>query len=199
MTPKEFQDLLHSRGFDAGRIDGYWGPRTEEAVEAWFRTGWDLDDPREVVQTMSQDGIEFLMGWEGCKLSAYQDSAGVWTIGYGHTSAAGPPKVTAGMKITQTEAVDILKRDLAKFEDDVRDEMGNIPQEIFDCGVSFHYNTGGIAAASWPDYWARGEVIASEQKLKAWNKVNGRVNKGLVRRRAAEADMGFRGDYTGRP
>jgi len=50
---------------------------------------------------------------EGEKLSAYKDSVGIWTIGVGHTSAAGAPEVKAGMKITAAQSDEILARDLA--------------------------------------------------------------------------------------
>lgn len=53
---------------------------------------------------------------EGCILTAYRDSAGVLTIGVGHTTAAGEPKVTAPMKITAAQADEILSRDLAGVE-----------------------------------------------------------------------------------
>lgn len=53
---------------------------------------------------------------EGVRLKSYTDSVGVWTIGYGHTSAAGPPHVSPGMTITAKEADDILTADLVKFE-----------------------------------------------------------------------------------
>lgn len=53
---------------------------------------------------------------EGVRLKAYTDSVGVWTIGVGHTSVAGPPHVSPGMTITAAEVQDILASDLAKFE-----------------------------------------------------------------------------------
>ncbi len=55
--------------------------------------------------------IESLKGFEGCRLTAYRDSAGVWTIGYGHTRIA-----KKGLHITQRKADDLLREDLAGFE-----------------------------------------------------------------------------------
>ncbi|MCC2111943.1 MAG: hypothetical protein KDJ16_07910, partial [Hyphomicrobiales bacterium] len=49
---------------------------------------------------------------EGKRLVAYRDCVGVWTIGYGHTSRAGAPRVSPGMKITEAQADEILSRDL---------------------------------------------------------------------------------------
>ena len=60
-------------------------------------------------------GLDLIKRWEGLRLTAYQDSVGVWTIGYGHTAEAGPPAPKAGMKITEKEATDILARDLGQY------------------------------------------------------------------------------------
>ena len=59
----------------------------------------------------SQRLIDAIKKFEGCVLTAYQDTAGVWTIGYGHTNG-----VKKGDKITAYQAEQFLKEDLAKFE-----------------------------------------------------------------------------------
>src|SRR5690606_31719741 len=83
--------------------------------------------------------------WEGVKLEAYKDTGGVWTIGYGHTSAAGDPKVIPGMKITQKQADEILKKDLSKFEQRV-ENLVKVPltDNQFAVLVSFDFNTGAL-------------------------------------------------------
>lgn len=48
---------------------------------------------------IGQAGLKLIMQFEGCRLTAYQCAAGVWTIGYGHTAG-----VTQGMTITQAQA-----------------------------------------------------------------------------------------------
>ena len=71
---------------------------------------------------MSQGGLDNLLKkFEGCKLKAYRCPAGVCTIGYGHTSAAGMPQVTDGMTITQARAEEILRVDIVKYERAVDD------------------------------------------------------------------------------
>ena len=60
---------------------------------------------------IGQAGLKLIKQFEGCRLIAYQCSAGVWTIGYGHTAG-----VHKGMKITQAQADEYLKQDVAKFE-----------------------------------------------------------------------------------
>ena len=59
---------------------------------------------------IGQAGLALIKQFEGCRLAAYQCSAGVWTIGYGHTAG-----VHKGMKITQAQAEEYLKHDVAKF------------------------------------------------------------------------------------
>ncbi|WP_164171293.1 glycoside hydrolase family protein, partial [Stenotrophomonas maltophilia] len=64
---------------------------------------------------LSLIGRAVLIAREGARLEAYRDSVGVWTIGVGHTSAAGAPKVTPGLTITAQECDAIFERDVARF------------------------------------------------------------------------------------
>ena len=64
----------------------------------------------------SDAGLKLIRQFEGLRLKAYRCPAGIWTIGYGHTSAAGAPEVREAMRISREEADTILKRDLAQFE-----------------------------------------------------------------------------------
>lgn len=87
----------------------------------------------------SQQGIDRIKKFESCRLTAYQDAAGVWTIGYGHTGS-----VYAGMQISQEQAEDLLKEDLKRFEAAVnRYVTGALTQGRFDALVSFSFNVGG--------------------------------------------------------
>jgi lysozyme len=140
--------------------------------------------------------IDFIASHEGLATRAYRCPAGVLTIGYGHTSAAGAPKVTAGMTITTAEARAILARDLGKFEDRVRQVFpAGEPGQAIAGGTSFDFNTGAIRKASWPKSFLAGELAAAERQLKQWNKGAGKILKGLVRRRGEEADIIFRGRW----
>lgn len=87
-------------------------------------------------------GRNVLIAREGLKTVAYRDSVGVWTIGVGHTSAAGAPKVTPGLKITVKEAERIFAQDLAQYERAVNSVKSNLNQNEFDALVSFCYNVG---------------------------------------------------------
>lgn len=80
---------------------------------------------------------------EGEKLKAYKDTVGVWTIGVGHTSAAGAPDVTPKLAITKAESDAILSRDLESFEAGVNSAV-KVPlnQDQFDALVSLAFNIG---------------------------------------------------------
>lgn len=132
---------------------------------------------------------------EGTVLKAYRDSAGILTIGVGHTSMAGPPNVVPGMRITAAEADEIFARDLARFEMRVAAALGQVPQNVFDGAVSFDFNTGAIHKARWVKAYREGKMVEAERRLMMWNKAGGRPLKGLTNRRRAEADLIFRGRY----
>ena len=85
----------------------------------------------------SQTLIDFIKRAEGCVLTAYQDSVGVWTIGYGHTSG-----VKKGDKITAYQAEQFLREDLKKYEA-VADKCRRLStQGKYDAVVDFCYNCG---------------------------------------------------------
>jgi len=101
-----------------------------------------------MTKVTSAAGRAFIQKWEGCRLDAYKDVAGILTIGYGHTSMAGPPKVVPGLRITMAEADAILARDLGRYEAGVSKAVTRVPsQHQFDAMVSLCYNIGEGAFA----------------------------------------------------
>jgi len=140
---------------------------------------------------MSQGGIDALLKkFEGCKLTSYRCPAGILTIGYGHTSAAGAPEVTGGMKITQAQAEDILRRDLVKYETGVHGMVTQpLTQHQFDVLTDFTYNAGvgNLKSSTLLKKVNAGQFDAVPAELMKWTKGGGKVLPGLVRRRQAEA------------
>lgn len=139
---------------------------------------------------MSVEGIEALLKkFEGCKLKAYKCPAGIWTIGYGHTSAAGAPEVAQGMTITKAEANDILRRDLVKYEQGIKALLHQpVTQNQFDVLVDFAYNAG-IGALKSSTLLKRvnaADFDAVPAEIMKWTKGGGKVLPGLVNRRRAE-------------
>jgi len=140
---------------------------------------------------ISERGINLLKSFEGLELEAYQDIAGIWTIGYGHTG----DDVEPGMRISEREAEALLRKDLKPREDAIdRFASVSLNQNEFDALVSFVYNVG---AAAFGGSTARkrlnrggGDRIGAADALAWWNKatVNGVLREvlGLTRRRAAE-------------
>src|SRR5262249_493435 len=117
---------------------------------------------------------------------------GTLTIGYGHTDKAGPPRVYAGMIITNQQADDILSADLASVEIEV-DHLVKVPlnQNQFDALVSFQYNTGWLAHphCSLLDALNRGDYRLADRDFILYNRANGKVLEGLVTRRQAEMKL----------
>lgn len=143
----------------------------------------------------STKGVAFIAAHEGVVTKAYKDSAGIWTIGVGHTAAAGGIKPVRGMVITRQQALDILAEDLPKFEKRVSAAMPNVGQAPFDGGSSFDFNTGAIHKASWVKLYLAGSYMAAKASLALWNKAGGRTVPGLTRRRQDEDRLIFNGDY----
>lgn len=139
----------------------------------------------------SDRGIAFIKRWEGVRLRAYQCSAGVWTIGVGHTAAMGDPKPVDGMKIAESEADAILRRDLAAIEKDIASCLNVVvSQRQFDVLVSFVFNVGigAFRKSTLLKKLNAGEYEAVPSELMKWTRAGGKVVQGLVNRRKAEAD-----------
>lgn len=148
---------------------------------------------------INQDGLDLIKQWEGKYLTAYHGAAdrpGLLTIGYGHTDAAGPPKVTAGMTITEKQAEDILRNDLYGCESDVA-QLVKVPlnDNQFAALVSFVFNVGvaNFRSSTLLRKLNSGAYDAVPAELQKWNKANGKRVQGLANRRAAEAGLWVRG------
>ncbi len=143
------------------------------------------------VQITTQ-GYDLIREFEGLRTHAYRDAVGVWTIGYGHTSAAGAPEVKCGMVITRNEANEILRTDVETFAEGVRNHVKvNLSSAQFSALVSFAYNVGlgSFARSSVLKAVNAHDFDAIPRRLALWNKAGGRTLPGLIRRRAAEAAL----------
>ncbi len=142
----------------------------------------------------SDNGRKFIEQWEeGGKplLVARWDALGqCWEIGFGHTSAAGLPRVNPYMKITSEEADTILASDLAAVEADVNHHVAvPLNQNQFDALVSFDFNTGGLDRSSVLHAVNSGQFDAVAHDLKLWSHAGGRFVQGLYNRRVAEGKL----------
>lgn len=134
---------------------------------------------------ISQEGVALIKKFEGCELTAYQCSAGVWTIGYGHTKG-----IEEGMEITQQEAEDMLVEELHEYENYINDNVtAPLSQNQFDAMVSWVYNLGpaNLKASTLLKVLNAGNYDDVPFQMRRWNKAGGVTLDGLIRRREAEA------------
>ncbi|UWR36135.1 lysozyme [Sulfitobacter sp. W074] len=145
---------------------------------------------------ISDSGILEIAEHEGIVLGPYRDSVGVWTVGVGHTAAAGglnPAQMQRGMPADVSAAVLVLlglfDEDLDKYEARVNSAI-KVPlkQHQFDALVSFDFNTGGIYRAKLTEAINRGDMRGDG--FMGWLKP-----KEIIRRRKAEQALFRTGDY----
>lgn len=128
---------------------------------------------------------DLLKSFEGCRLTAYQDQGGIWTVGYGCTGADIGP----GTVWTQERADAELLLRVNKLQDIILHalQVHVTPQQLAAL-VSLAYNIG-------PGAFLRSTVLrelnskdfkAAADAFLLWNRVRGKVNEGLARRREAE-------------
>lgn len=137
----------------------------------------------------SEKGIALIKQFEGCKLTAYQDSVGVWTIGYGWTQPVDGKAIRSGMTIKQETAERLLKTGLVSYESDVsRLVKVDLTQGQFDALVSFTYNLGArsLSTSTLLRKLNAGDYAGAANEFLRWNKAGGKVLNGLIRRREAE-------------
>ena len=135
---------------------------------------------------IGQAGLALIKQFEGCRLIAYQCSAGVWTIGYGHTVG-----VYKGMKMTQKKAEDHLLQDVAKFEKYINNPSyvpftAQLNQNQFDALVSFAFNLGQGNVKKLCTGRTINQIPSAMQQ---YCKAAGKTLPGLQRRRKAEAAL----------
>lgn len=136
---------------------------------------------------IGENGLSLIKHYEGCKLKSYLCPAGVWTIGYGHTGM-----VMKGMEITQEQAVDMLKGDIARFESNINSLKLDLSQHQFDALVCIIFNIGfgnfktstllkRVASCDTPEN--------IKEAFMMWVKAKGITLSGLVKRRTSEAEL----------
>ena len=141
---------------------------------------------------LSNNGLNLIKEFEGCRLTAYKCAAGVWTIGYGHTGNVNGNPIKSGLTITQKQADALLREDTISFENAVNAcVLVKITQNMYDALVSFAFNVGGAAlrgSTLLKKLNAKDFTGAADEFLK-WNKAGGKVLSGLTRRRERERKL----------
>ncbi|HGM5285029.1 TPA: lysozyme [Serratia liquefaciens] len=141
---------------------------------------------------ISKTGIELIKRFEGLELKAYQDSVGVWTIGYGWTQPVDGKKIGPGMVIDQAIADRLLKCGVVQYEQGV-DQLVKvrITQGQFDALVSFAYNLGlrSLSTSTLLQKLNSGDMQGAANEFDRWVNAGSVKLNGLVARRAAECEM----------
>ena len=135
----------------------------------------------------SEVGVELIKEFEGCKQVAYQDSVGVWTIGYGHTK-----DVYEGQLAIKKTIERWLQEDLEEFESYVSKLVKvELNQNQFDALVAWTFNLGptNLNESTMLRKLNYGDYESVPDEMRRWNKAGGEVLNGLVRRRDAEANL----------
>lgn len=146
---------------------------------------------------LSANGIAVMHHYESCKLTAYPDPGSKdghpWTIGWGHTGS----EVKKGLVWTQEKADQVFLVDVGQFERDVL-SLVKVPvtQGQFDALVCFAYNVGsdidadtiaeGLGDSTLLRKLNQRDYVGASMEFGKWNKNDGKVMRGLVRRRASE-------------
>ncbi len=151
--------------------------------------GWLVGKGNSVtpVMVVSQAGLDFIKEREGFRSNAYQDEAGVWTIGYGHIKG-----VKQGMTITEPEALELFHKEVKQFANGVR-TLVEVPvdQNQFDALVSFAYNVGlnAFRKSTLLDRLNAGKYHAASRQFERWVYAGGKKSRGLEKRRQLEKEM----------
>lgn len=181
-------------------------PAGDDAAEAQEPPASEIalhPSPAPGPRSVGPAGIALVKRFEGCArlrtdglVEAYPDPASgaePWTIGWGATGRdhVHGGRIGPGTVWTRDQCDERLVRDLARHAADVAAAIGDAPttQPQFDALVSFHYNTGAIARATLTARHLAGDFEGAAREFARWNRAGGRVVKGLVRRRAAEAEL----------
>lgn len=175
-------------------VDGWAGNDTRKAVERLLTVP---DAPHGLMP--SQAAIDLIHSFESFKRNAYKDPGSKnglpITIGWGSTTDLKGKPIKMGDVWTSEYADRVFARDLANFSAKVTQHIGGAPttQNQFDAMVSFAYNVGhgegGFKTSTLLKKHKAGDYAGAKAEFARWNKNDGKVMNGLIRRRAAEADL----------
>jgi lysozyme len=132
-------------------------------------------------------GLALIKKWEGLRLAPYKDSAGLWTVGYGHLVKEGEHFTRIGGE----EAEELLAFDLLEAERAVEALTQQTRKSEYDALVSFTFNLGKrhLAESTLLKLHNAGERLEAACQVQTWRLVARKPNRGLLRRRLEEAAL----------
>jgi len=145
----------------------------------------------------SKNCIDLIKKFEGFRSEAYQDSVGIWTVGYGSTMWPDGKKVQPGQRMTIQEAEAVMTWELTRKGKEILSGLPTtiINQNQYDALVSFAYNLG-VGALLKSTLFKKLKVNPNDPSIRTefmrWVNAGGKRLTGLVRRREAEANLYFK-------
>ena len=136
---------------------------------------------------ISENGLELIKKFEGCETTAYQDSVGVWTIGFGHTKG-----VEEGQTCSIEDAESMLADEMNEYEGYINNMVKvELQQHEFDALVAWVYNLGptNLGESTMLKVLNGGQFDRVPDEMNRWTRAGGEILEGLVRRRQAESLM----------
>jgi len=143
------------------------------------------------MRQIKQRGIELVKHFESLYLKAYKCPGGAWTIGWGHTGIShNDGTVFKGREITEGVAEELLKHDMESFAERVSNLVKvELNDDQFDALVSFDFNTGALHKSTLLKKLNKGDYDGAAGEFHKWNKADGKVLRGLTRRRQSEYNL----------
>lgn len=149
--------------------------------------------------TISKNGIDLIHSFESCKLTAYKDPGSKdglpVTIGWGSTMYTDGTKIKLGDVITQQHADDLFICEISRKSNVLNAMNLKLNQNQFDSLCSFIYNLG-VGAFESSTLLKKIKINPNDPLITAefmkWINNNGKVMKGLIRRRKAESSLYFK-------
>ena len=196
---KELQQLLSLREDSVFGIDTLKAVKSFQAKNGLISDGIVGSKTFEALATnkkqsnnLSDNGMKLLEQFEGLRLEAYLDSAGIATIGFGTIKYPNGSKVKLGDKITKAQAKEYKIHDLKEFEKTVNmSTTVTLSQNQYDALVSLSYNIGSSAFknSTLLKKLNIGDYKGAADQFLVWNKAGGKKVQGLVNRREAERNL----------
>lgn len=137
----------------------------------------------------SKSGLQLIETFESCRLTAYQDQGGIWTIGYGHTA-----NVLEGMVCTPFQAASWLMQDVQEADLQLNRMLSTsitLSQNEYDALTDFTFNVGShnLWGSTLLHKLNAGDFAGAAAEFEKWDHVSGKVVAGLLRRRIAEETL----------
>lgn len=183
------QQKLKQAGFDPGPVDGLWGQRTSDALDAALG-GKAAPKNADLTDALSA-ALMVIKRWEGCKLTAYPDpgtGGDPWTIGWGSTG----PGIAKGVKWSQEQADARLASDVDRFMAGVSKALTRTPTpNQLGAMTSLAYNIGvsAFSGSTLVKKFNAGDIKGAAAEFDRWNRAGGKVMQGLSNRRADERKL----------